>query len=155
MSDRWWIACQIVVVLAVIAGVPFFGTLVGWPLERPTPASVAIGAALIGLAGVTAAAAVRALGRNFDPRPTPIAGGALVIHGPFRRVRHPIYAAVLLGALGYAAIWPTPQALTLVIGAAVFFSAKARHEEELLRRAYPGYSAYAGEVRHRLIPGVL
>lgn len=155
MTDRWWLACQAAVVTAVIVGVPLFGVLTGWPLERPTVPSLAAGGLLIVAGAVVALAAVRALGPSFDPRPTPVAGGALVTGGPFARVRHPIYGAVLLAIAGYGLTWPTPHGLALLIAATVFFSAKARHEEELLRRAYPEYRGYAARVRRRLIPGIL
>jgi protein-S-isoprenylcysteine O-methyltransferase Ste14 len=37
----------------------------------------------------------------------------------------------------------------------MLFFFKARHEERLLRVAYPDYPAYSGKVTKRLIPGVI
>lgn len=74
--------------------------------------------------------------------PTPNTQARLVESGIYARVRHPIYTAVLLGAfglaLGHGHIVPLLVAVILFI----FFTAKSRYEEHMLRAAYPGYAAY-------------
>jgi len=70
-------------------------------------------------------------------------GTATIRRGPYRFIRHPMYAAALLfvwaGVLGHASV------LTLAIGAVVTAVALARvvAEERLLRAEYPDYGDYA------------
>ena len=81
-------------------------------------------------------------------------GHELATNGAFRVLRHPIYAAMNLLALG-SAIWvPTPIVATgfvfIVIGSAL----RARSEEALLRRAFgAAYTEYSRRTK-RFIPGV-
>ena len=48
-----------------------------------------------------------------------------------------------------------PLALVPAICGVVFLTFKARHEEQLLREAVPGYDAYCQRVHRRFIPFVL
>ena len=81
------------------------------------------------------------------------AGQALVTTGPYARVRHPMYVAVLVlygftpTALGSWAALPFP----VLLGALLV--TRIRNEEEVLLRELPGYEAYVGSVRYRLVPG--
>lgn len=74
--------------------------------------------------------------------------------GPYRIVRHPMYA---FGVATYAAI---PLVLGSWIGLAgvpvltVLLAIRIQFEEKLLRRQLPGYADYAARVRYRLIPFV-
>jgi protein-S-isoprenylcysteine O-methyltransferase Ste14 len=90
---------------------------------------------------------------NFNIRPEPKASGRLVTGGPYRHVRHPMYAALLLFAaaevLAYADAWKIVCALAL----AMVLWAKANLEERGLRAQFAGYAEYAARVR-RFIPGV-
>lgn len=82
------------------------------------------------------------------------AGQRVVATGPYRRVRHPMYAGalVLLGATPIAlGSWIALVAVAALAGALVV---RILDEERLLRAALPGYDAYCREVRYRLVPGV-
>ncbi len=90
-------------------------------------------------------------------RPDHIETGGLqvpFVDGPYQIVRHPIYLAMDLWALG--STLTCPAAVTLV-GAAVIFiggELRARAEERLLLEVFgETYRAYAGRVR-RPVPGV-
>lgn len=80
-------------------------------------------------------------------------GGSLVVSGPYRWVRHPMYTAVLLLSAGLVLLDPT----WIRIGAAVLMvpalALKSSVEEELLRQAYPEYDNYRSRT-FRLIPRV-
>jgi len=75
----------------------------------------------------------------------------LVTRGPYRFIRHPLYAAEILAAcalvLARPGLWAT---LTLVPFIAVQML-RARFEEGLLTRIFPEYRRYAAQTR-RLIP---
>jgi protein-S-isoprenylcysteine O-methyltransferase Ste14 len=72
----------------------------------------------------------------------------------YRFVRHPFYAADPLIFVGLA-LWlgSYAAALTAVVPVALMVL-RLRLEERVLQRELPGYAAYAGRVRHRLVPGV-
>lgn len=78
----------------------------------------------------------------------------LCTDGPFRLVRHPIYTAMVLLALG-TALW-IPNGLTWggVIGIAWVGDRRARAEEAILLRAFgPAYQTFMDRTR-RFLPGV-
>jgi len=68
---------------------------------------------------------------------------AIIRGGPYRFIRHPMYAAVLLFV--WAAVISHLSIFTLTIGIAVTVVAVARviAEERLLNARYPDYGAYA------------
>lgn len=109
------------------------------------PASLLLSA---GLAG--AVVSVLTLGRCFGI--TPAARG-LVTSGPYRYVRHPLYACEFVASVGL--LLPVLSPLSLVLyGTYVALTAlRARYEEKVLLAAFPGYAAYRRATR-RFVPGV-
>ncbi len=88
---------------------------------------------------------------NFNITPDVRSNGRLVERGPYRLVRHPMYAAVLLVALALVGSGPSwPRWLVLALLAADLV-VKLLYEERLLRSAYPAYAAYQQRTK-RLIP---
>jgi protein-S-isoprenylcysteine O-methyltransferase Ste14 len=59
----------------------------------------------------------------------------LVISGPFRYVRHPMYVGICGAALGGLAVYRT-WAMVFAVAALPAFAVKARHEERLLAAAF-------------------
>jgi protein-S-isoprenylcysteine O-methyltransferase Ste14 len=80
----------------------------------------------------------RALGVAFRVSACPTDGHPLVIGGPYRWVRHPIYLSLLLKAVGVALA--TSNLLVAGVCAALLVGVFIRipHEERLLRAAYGG-----------------
>jgi protein-S-isoprenylcysteine O-methyltransferase Ste14 len=91
--------------------------------------------------------------RSFHGTANPTAGG-LVTTGPYRYVRHPIYAAILY--FFSAGIAAHLSVLTVAVGllATAFTGVRIVAEEKLLVTMYPEYRAYA-RVTKRVIPFVL
>jgi protein-S-isoprenylcysteine O-methyltransferase Ste14 len=81
-------------------------------------------------------------------------GHRLATGGPFRWVRHPIYAGLDLLALGTAVWIPTPLTLVGALAMIVGGELRARAEEPLLERAFgEAFLAYRRRTR-RFIPGI-
>lgn len=117
-----------------------------WPAPLRRAARIAgLPPLLAGL--LVLAAGARALGRDLTPLPKPGREARLIVDGPYRYLRHPIYTGLSLSALGAALATAHPLRLALTPLIAAFFAAKARREEAWLRRRFAGdYAAYARRV---------
>ncbi len=91
------------------------------------------------------------LGRSFGLLP---ANRGIVCRGPFRLMRHPVYAGWLLMTLGYAICYPS--ALNMLINFVIlpFLMWRIEQEEDVLM-GDADYRAYSERTRWRLIPGLL
>ncbi len=88
--------------------------------------------------------------RNFGIAP---ALRGVTATGPYRLMRHPMYAAYVIGQIGFLYAFPSAWnagVLAVWAGAQLL---RIEAEERLLRTS-PIYVAYAKKVRWRLIPGV-
>ena len=124
-------------------------------LMRATAAQAAIvGSVGIGLeiAGMALQQTARVyLGRSFGILP---ANRGIVVSGPFRFVRHPIYTGWLVSNLGFALSYPGWRNSLLLVVMLPFMIWRARLEEDVLLDD-PEYASYARRVTYRVIPGVL
>ncbi len=83
-----------------------------------------------------------------------VAGQAkLVVLGPYRWVRHPMYTSVLLVTLAWTLGNPLSFRILLWAGLVMTLSVKLRYEERLLMERFPEYEAYRRQTK-RLIPFV-
>lgn len=89
------------------------------------------------------------LGRSFGIIP---AHRGLTFAGPYRIVRHPIYAGYLLCHLGFLVINPIPWNLIIYLACYGVQIPRLLIEEKLLS-VDPSYQRYRQAVRYRLIPG--
>lgn len=145
-----WVALQ----LALAGAIGVVGVSRGdaWSGPSRWVTNVA-GATLLAAGIVGAAAGAVGLGGALSPFPRPRTGGALVESGIYARIRHPIYASLAAGAIGWGLLEASPPALGLALVLAVVLDLKARREEAWLAETYPGYAAYRARTR-RLIPGL-
>jgi protein-S-isoprenylcysteine O-methyltransferase Ste14 len=93
------------------------------------------------------------LGSQRITHPEPVSGGRLVTTGIYSRLRHPLYASLILLGFGWAVLWNSLPALALAMVQGAFLDAKARCEERHLQKRFADYDAYARRVK-RWIPGV-
>ena len=105
------------------------------------------------LAGVTLRAwAIHELGLQYSHRVVRISEGSLVSSGPYRALRHPAYAGMLLANIGFTGYFASPAsiaALALLVAAVLW---RIRIEEDILTES-PKYRAFAN-TRCRIVPGV-
>ena len=90
---------------------------------------------------------------NFNIRPEVKAGAELVTRGPYRRLRHPMYTALILVAAGLVAIDPRLPRIALLVALFFVLNAKAAREEALLAERFPQYRDYMARAA-RFLPGV-
>jgi len=145
-----WVAIQLLLLLAVaLAGLLAGGAWAGWPAVLTS----LLGASLIAAGSLLLIRGLFDLGHSLTPMPRPLDDGALVQHGAYALVRHPLYGGLTLGSFGWALLTASPAALLLAALTAIFFDLKSRREEAWLIAHYPGYAAYRRRTR-RLIPWV-
>ena len=91
--------------------------------------------------------------RRLRVTPTPGKDCQLLMHGPYRWIRHPMYSGLLLFTapllVSPADLWRLGAWLGLVV-VLVF---KAKEEETLLRARFPEYADYAARTA-RFLPGL-
>jgi len=116
--------------------------------------AVSVAGATLIVAGVALGfLGIKDLDRSMSPMPRPLESSVLIQDGVYRRLRHPIYAAVILIAVGASLLTASLVGLALSILLALLLDLKARREEVWLRERYPGYAAYAAHTK-RFVPGI-
>ncbi|MDO8945824.1 MAG: isoprenylcysteine carboxylmethyltransferase family protein [Desulfocapsaceae bacterium] len=79
---------------------------------------------------------------HFNVRPTIKSGALLVTHGPYRYIRHPMYASLLLGGVGLLLISFSWLRLVTFFALWLVLYLKVRIEEKLLADHFPDYFLY-------------
>ncbi len=145
-----WVASPFLLIHLVIAGLD---ARWGWSTVPPAVRAAAYGGFVSALLFATWAIVVN---RFFSPvvRIQSERGHQVVTAGPYRWIRHPGYAATVLGfpwgglVLGsWWAVVPMLPVVALILRRTVI-------EDRFLLEHLPGYRAYASRVRWRLLPGV-
>jgi protein-S-isoprenylcysteine O-methyltransferase Ste14 len=121
-----------------------------WPESVDRPLDWA-GAVLAILGANLLYLSARALGRSLTPFPRPRRRGELVVDGPYRLARHPIYGGGILFFAGWA-LFSRPLALLGVAALALLWYGKSALEERLLAERFPGYEQYRRTTPRRFVP---
>jgi protein-S-isoprenylcysteine O-methyltransferase Ste14 len=79
-------------------------------------------------------------------------GQKVTTTGPYRFVRHPIYAGGILSYLGVPLLLGSWYGLVMAPIMSVLLAVRAAMEERLLKAELDGYAEYVARVRYRLIP---
>jgi protein-S-isoprenylcysteine O-methyltransferase Ste14 len=120
----------------------------GWiPGEPAWPSG---GLVLVTFAAGLSLASLLALGRLFGIWP---ALRGLVMRGPYRLVRHPMYLAYMIGDVGYnLQEWNFGTIMLVMAGWASLIY--RTHAEERILSQDPRWRTYVSLVRYRLLPGI-
>jgi protein-S-isoprenylcysteine O-methyltransferase Ste14 len=134
--------------LYVLALIYFPGAIGIRAQPVPTPAWQGCIGVLLCAAGVALViAARRALGMNWSDLVVLKRDHQLVLSGPYRWIRHPLYSGVLLLVLGSAVTVHTRVAYVTVPVLLMGFAVKSHQEEKLLEHGFPEYGAYRRRVK--------
>jgi protein-S-isoprenylcysteine O-methyltransferase Ste14 len=148
-----WLALQLLLmVLIATVGVVAPGVA---GFDEPFVGARIVGqlAVLGGLALIVwSSAALHARG-SFSAVPRPRPEGTLVDRGPYRYLRHPLYAGLVLAGLGAGLSRSSWLELGLTAALFVVLDLKRRREEAWLVAQYPGYEAYRARTK-ALVPFV-
>ena len=118
------------------------------PLFAAHPALLLLEAA----AGMLGLWAIGTMGiGNFNVTPDVKPRARLVTSGPYRLIRHPMYTALIVGALALVLDAFSPLRLALWLLLCIDLVVKLNYEERLLSRDLEGYSAHLQRTK-RLIP---
>jgi len=124
-----------------------------WPAvpDFPLSSEIQVAGFLVALsAGLLFFVAVRAMGAQMTPEIRVQEGHRLVQEGPYRRIRHPLYTAIVAGAGGLAFLYLSLPLGILALVLAALAVYRAGLEEDLLRsqegfgRTYTEYVARTG-----------
>ena len=137
-AQNW--AClliQILIMTAVFAAGWFWpGASESWVRQPAAGLVIMLGSALIGLVGcLTLRSSLSAFPRPRDTR--------LATNGIYRWVRHPMYAGLLVLALGWVLWTGSLAALAASVPLAWFLRKKAVLEDKMLSLTYPEHARYA------------
>ena len=125
-----------------------FAILLTGPILARNPLLLAVEVLAVALA-LWALLTVRLDNLNVTPDVRP--DSVLVLHGPYRFIRHPMYASILLGTLALVLDQPTPLRWTIWAVLVIDLIVKLNYEEKLLVAHHPAYATLQQSTK-RLVP---
>jgi protein-S-isoprenylcysteine O-methyltransferase Ste14 len=81
-------------------------------------------------------------------------GQNVVTEGPYRFVRHPMYAGIIVLFVCVPIALGSGWGLVPGVAIGLLFAVRTFKEDQMLRQELAGYEAYAHQVRYKLVPGV-
>ena len=137
-AQNWaWLFIQLLIRAAVFAAGWYWpGAPESWLRQPAAGLAIMLGSALIGLAGcLTLRSSLSAFPQPREKR--------LATTGLYRWVRHPMYAGLLVLALGWVLWTGSLAALAASFPLAWFLRKKAALEDKILSETYPEHAHYA------------
>ena len=112
----------------------------------------AIGGTLV-LAGLALLATTQYFNRpgNWSVHPLPRRDGQLITGGPYAVIRHPMYTAVLLTAVGATGLALSTASVLCTLALGVVLVLKINIEEREMAAKFPGWEQYVTRTK-RLVP---
>lgn len=101
-----------------------------------------LGVILLVLGGFFTLVAALHLNVNLSPFPSPLPDSKLIVHGIYKKVRHPIYTGILMGFLGFSIIADSGYKLLITFLLFLLFYFKSKYEEKRLLLLFPEYEDY-------------
>jgi protein-S-isoprenylcysteine O-methyltransferase Ste14 len=141
-----WVILQVLLLLTILFAPRIVSLGFPWWIR-------VLGGVMIITAMVVLTVGALALGRSLTPFPRPVPNGQLITGSIYGIVRHPLYTALIVAAIGWGVLSDNLLAIALGIVLFVFFDLKSRREEKWLMQAYPDYASYRRRVK-KLIPWV-
>ena len=135
---------------AILGGFLMSGLLLLSPREDLPLWARLVACALVVIGNVFAVMILLRLGRSFSILPE---GRRLVTQGPYAVIRHPLYLAEAVAALGVVITFLSPWALILIAIQLALQIVRIHYEEKVLKEHFPEYEDYAKRT-WRLIPGI-
>jgi len=135
---------------AALAGLLMLYALPVFPRAAPDAAFDAAALGLLVAGHFLCAVTLLQLGRSFSVMPE---ARRLVTAGLYARIRHPLYLAEAVAALGVFLLYRSPGAAVLVAAQFAVQLWRMHEEEKVLEAQFPEYAAYRARTA-RLIPGV-
>jgi protein-S-isoprenylcysteine O-methyltransferase Ste14 len=135
----------------ILVGIQFIclGLLFAWPFTSPYSFS-GKGFFYTGLIlGIWAVIAMPPASLTVHPKPK--STGRLAFKGPYRIIRHPMYAAVLMVAIGQCVDYPDLKNIMALVCLATVLALKINMEEKYLSAKYPDFISYQKK-SYKLIP---
>ncbi len=146
---EWYVALQAALILLLIAGPSTVAGYPKWPgyinFIRISGACLMVGGLVLGVV------ALRLLRPSLTASGALKPGGTLVTSGPYRLVRHPVYTAQMLLALGWSLAWGGWLTALYAIALGVLLNFKSLLEERRLLQRFPEYQEYRARTR-RFVP---
>jgi protein-S-isoprenylcysteine O-methyltransferase Ste14 len=151
--DRVFVVLYVMIAVATSAVAGLDAGRAGWPAMPPSAMILGAAMHLTSTALSTWAMAVNAhfemTMRIQDDRQHRVCTS-----GPYRIVRHPGYAAMLIGSIGYPLFLGSWWALIPGAAMIALFVVRTALEDCALQEELPGYKDYAAVTQYRLVPGV-